>query len=108
MNLLEDAYFGRILPVKKHHDSELEINFVDDKDSALMAGAEICKIFLYLYDISDLNGDKEMALSKKKHLVTSALSGLLCVSIQAKKHALHSGLVEVSVIFLLFIFVTER
>lgn len=95
MNLLEEAYYGKILPVEKHNDSDLEITFVDDDESALMSGAEICKILLFLYDVCDLNGDQASGLVKKKHLIISALSGLLCVSNEAKKHALQSGLLEV-------------
>lgn len=95
MNLLEEAYFGRILPVEKDQESELEISLIDDQDSALMSGAEICKILLYLYDVCDLNGAKDSPLSKRKPTVISALSGLLCVSSQAKKHALQSGLLQV-------------
>lgn len=95
MNLLEETYFGRILPVEKPNEADLEISFVDDQNSTVMSGAEICKILLHLYDICDLNGGKPSELSKKKPLVISALSGLLCVSNQAKKQGLQSGLLEV-------------
>lgn len=95
MNLLEEVYFGRILPIKKSEESDLEISFVDDQDTALMSGAEICKILLYLYDVCDLNGEKDASLAKRKPLVISALSGLLCVSNQAKQYALQSGFLEV-------------
>lgn len=99
MNLLEEAYFGKILPVEKQKESDLEITFVNDEDAALMSGAEICKILLYLYDICDLSEEKPSRSTKKKHLVISAMSGLLCVSKEAKKHALQSGLLEVELIF---------
>lgn len=113
MNLLEEAYFGKIFPVEKPKE-DMEITFVDDEDAALMSGAEICKILLYLYDICDLSEENASRLNKKKHLVISALSGVLCVSVQAKTHALQSGLLQVNfaicdtiefyTIFIIFVF----
>ncbi|XP_074031734.1 rotatin homolog anastral spindle 3 isoform X2 [Leptinotarsa decemlineata] len=94
MSLLEEAYFGKVFTVKNEEEvhEEIEISIIEDCDSALMSGAEICKILLYLYDICDLKVCDD-SFNKKKPIVISALSGLLCISKEAKRFASGKGLV---------------
>ncbi|KAG5864924.1 hypothetical protein JTB14_019478 [Gonioctena quinquepunctata] len=93
MSLLEEAYFGKVFPNKPEVISEdVEVSIIEDSSNALISGAEICKILLYLYDICDLKAS-ENSFFKKKSIVIGALSGLLCISKEAKRHALEKGLV---------------
>ncbi|KAJ3643051.1 hypothetical protein Zmor_025789 [Zophobas morio] len=55
-----------------------------------VAGAELCKILLNLYDLCNLKVSKD--LLRKKSVITSSLTSILCVSHEAKKYALKAGL----------------
>ena len=55
-----------------------------------VAGAELCKILLNLYDLCNLKVSKD--LLRKKSMITSSLTSILCVSHEAKKYALKAGL----------------
>lgn len=93
MNLLEQAYFGKVLQNKmtKIIDNDVEVSFIENKEDGILCGAELCKILCYIYDICDVKLNKGMNLSKKKTFVVAALSGLVCISIEAKKYVLESG-----------------
>lgn len=96
MNLLEEAYFGQVLPNLEREAADCpdeEISFVESSVDSSLAGAEICKILLYLYEVSNLR-DKDN-FSKNKENVMGALTGLLCVSDEAKKYALENNLLNV-------------
>lgn len=96
--VLEELYFGKSLPVKPSESIEdIEISFINNNSDALMAGAELCKILLYLYEICNIKVPKNNKFVMKKELVTSALSGILCISQEAKKFAIQKGLMEVIV-----------
>ncbi|KAJ8927421.1 hypothetical protein NQ314_020091 [Rhamnusium bicolor] len=99
MNLLEEAYFDTVFPNKLDRvaSEDIEISFVENSSKALMAGAEICKILLYLYDLCDLKTYKDVVFTKKKSIVVAALTSLLCISMEAKRYALQKGLVQVIV-----------
>jgi hypothetical protein len=55
-----------------------------------VAGAEICKILLNLYELCNLKASKDLV--KKKSTITATLTSVLCVSQEAKKHAFGAGL----------------
>ncbi|KAJ8960099.1 hypothetical protein NQ317_012331 [Molorchus minor] len=94
INLLEEAYFGKVFPKKCHSDTseDFEVSFVDSANNSLFAGAEICQILLHLYNIYDSHTD-----SKRRACVAAALTGLLCISKEAKRYALEKGLCQLAV-----------
>lgn len=94
MNLLEEAYFGEVLPKlgkETSNDFDTEISFVEN-DSSSTGGVELCKILLHLYEVSNLR--RKDTFSKTKDNIMAALTSLLCVSAEAKKYALESNLLN--------------
>lgn len=73
-------------PVKKEDNTN---------ESPLMAGAELCKILLNLYNINDIQSSIKKTNIKKRVLIVNTLTGLLCVSQEAKRFALKKGLLEI-------------
>ncbi|CAG9829728.1 unnamed protein product [Diabrotica balteata] len=96
LNLLEEVYYEKVI-AKPQIDlnDQIEVSIIENDDQSLMSGAEICKILLYLYDIC--NFENTEVFSKKKAIVTKALSTLLCVSKEAKQFALECSMVGVIV-----------
>ncbi|XP_066146267.1 rotatin isoform X2 [Euwallacea fornicatus] len=97
-NLLEEAYFGQVI---KHMRSESEegseISIIDNVEDALMVGAELCKILIYLFDIITIKLTGDGQINKKKSLVIAALTGILCISQEAKRVALEKHLLETTI-----------
>ncbi|CAG9862356.1 unnamed protein product [Phyllotreta striolata] len=93
INVLEEIYFGKVF-VKTNEDNcdDVQVSIVENADDGLITGAEICKILLFLYDLSNLKDTN--VYSKKKALITKALSSLLCISNEAKTYALEKKLVQ--------------
>lgn len=97
-NILEDIYFEnfnntRTLSNKSITKSTTESDISNDE--TLMAGAELCKILLHLYDIVHL---KSTATNyKKKCVIINTLTSVLCVSREAKRYALRNGLMEIAI-----------
>lgn len=88
--LMEDVYFN-----KSSNRNRKNMIKYDDNNDLLMVGGEICKILLHLYDLSLLN-DKTVT-NKKKCLIISALTSVLCVSQEAKNYAFHYGFLDIIV-----------
>ncbi|KAF2899192.1 hypothetical protein ILUMI_06979 [Ignelater luminosus] len=110
-NILENAYFGKVnqkineLNKKRIQNNKLyeeKINKSDKKElsasanETLMAGAELCRILLYLYDISNIKS-KDGKQVRRKAVIVNALTSILCISQEAKRLALQNGLVEMSI-----------
>ncbi|CAH0554508.1 unnamed protein product [Brassicogethes aeneus] len=91
IKLLEETYFEGYC-LKKPSKKVVQSLEVVRCDNINMSGSEICKILLYLYDLEELKSKKDASNAKKKSLVIAALSALLCVSQEAKKHAMNNGL----------------
>lgn len=66
-----------------------------NEEPPLMAGAELCKILLNLFNINSIQTNGKKSNLKKKFLILNSLSGLLCVSKEAKGYALREGLLEI-------------
>lgn len=84
-NIIEELYFGKI--------NDIPENSPQDNTDNLMAGAEICKILLHLYDLSVLSNTT--INSKKRFNIINTLTATLCVSKEAKNYALQNGLLEI-------------
>lgn len=110
VNILENAYFGKVnqkineLNKKRIQNNKLFEEKVSKSDKmelsasaneTLMAGAELCRILLHLYDISNIKS-KDSKHNKRKAVIVNTLTSILCVSQEAKRLALQSGLVEMS------------
>lgn len=95
-NILEEAYFGQVIKQIPRQDSmeELEISITESSNDALMVGAELCKILLYLFDIISIKLLGDGQITNKKSMVIAGLTGLLCISHEAKKLASEKGLME--------------
>lgn len=95
-NILEEAYFGQVIKQIPRQDSmeEIEVSITESSNDALMVGAELCKILLYLFDIINIKLLGDGQITKKKSMVIAGLTGLLCISQEAKKLALEKGLME--------------
>ncbi|KRT81126.1 hypothetical protein AMK59_5745, partial [Oryctes borbonicus] len=59
----------------------------------VVAGAELCRILLYMFEIVNLKGATANNL-KKKSLVLNSLTNIVRVSLEAKKYALNNGLMD--------------
>lgn len=93
MNILEEIYFGKVfVKPDENVNDDIEVSIIESNDDGLISGAEICKILLFLYDLSNLKETNNY--SKKKGLLTKALSSLLCISKEAKRYALDKNLVQ--------------
>lgn len=98
-NILEDIYFENFnnattLSTKNKTQSSPTVSD-SSADDTLMAGAELCKILLHLYDIIHL---KSTATNyKKKCVIINTLTSVLCVSREAKRYALRNGLIEIAI-----------
>ncbi|KAJ8910706.1 hypothetical protein NQ315_002033 [Exocentrus adspersus] len=69
------------------------IYFIENNNSDLIAGAEFCKMLIYLYNTT-ISKNKDVC-SKNKENITSALTGLLCISEEAKNYALETNFLNV-------------
>lgn len=87
--LLGNLYFSKNPTSYEDYSSR----FSSDDERDLMAGAEICKLLLHLYDISALKNATVNV--KKRSVIINALTATLSVSKEAKKYALRHGLLEV-------------
>lgn len=67
-------------------------NILEEPDSTI-AGAELCRILLHMFEIVNIQGTTHSTI-KKKNLVVGGLTNLLCVSLEAKKYALCNGLMD--------------
>ncbi|CAH1122246.1 unnamed protein product [Ceutorhynchus assimilis] len=94
-NLLEEAYFGEAGQLRSNQQQEgSEISIIDSSDDdASMTGAEFCKIILYLFDIVNIKLHLDN-MGTKRYLVNAALTGLLCISQEAKKLAVQKGVMK--------------
>lgn len=63
-----------------------------ENSDSTKAGAEICKLLIYLFEICDLKLENDSNYAKHKSIVMTALSGLLAVSKEATSYALKSNL----------------
>ncbi|XP_031350383.1 rotatin isoform X3 [Photinus pyralis] len=92
LNVFENSYFSQVrnkLLELSHKRSQCETESETAQDDALMAGATLCKILLHLYDASTIRNR-----DRKKTVITNTLTSILAVSSEAKKLALHNGLME--------------
>lgn len=77
-------------PTNLHVNSK-DADFLNNKEEVCSyPGGDICKILLHLYEMSNLKVSKD--LIKKKGIILSSLTAILCVSQEAKKVALKSDL----------------
>ncbi|XP_060527472.1 rotatin [Cylas formicarius] len=97
-NLLQELYFNSVIPQRKSSSlDEIEVSFVENGSNVMMAGGELCKILLYLYDITNIKVFRGNKLSDKKTLILAALAGLLYASQEAKKFAIQNNLMQIVV-----------
>ncbi|XP_030750028.1 rotatin [Sitophilus oryzae] len=96
-NLLEEAYFEKIIQNTNTNVEDVEVSFVDNTSNTSIAGSELCKILLYLYDIASVKVERGQHTMAKKSIIISALTSLLYISNEAKAFALKKGLMEVAV-----------
>ncbi|XP_066247682.1 rotatin [Euwallacea similis] len=97
-NLLEEAYFGQVIKhMRPESAEESDISIIDNSEDALMVGAELCKILIYLFDIITIKITGDGQINKKKSLVIAALTGILCISQEAKRQALEKHLLETTI-----------
>lgn len=88
MNLLENIYFADT----KSNVSTKRDNVQEAKP--LMAGADICKMLMELYDIVHLKSEIKTN-AKRKCLIINTLTSVLCVSREAKTYANENGLLDI-------------
>lgn len=100
-NILEEAYFGSMTKqIRPENVEDIEVSIIDSTEDALMVGGELCKILLFLFEIINIKLPPEVPtnqITQKKSLVIAALTGILCISHEAKKFALQKGLMEIIV-----------
>ncbi|KAK4876162.1 hypothetical protein RN001_012584 [Aquatica leii] len=97
-NKFENMYFNVIsnklaeMTKKRSKSEDFEPIKKELQSDSLMAGAQLCKILLRLYDASTLKNK-----DKKRSMIVNTLTSILAVSNEAKKLALQNGLMELIV-----------
>lgn len=93
-NLLEETYFhgGQLKKLPRKVTQESTTTTTVSECNSLMAGGEICKILMRMYEVEEVKTKKTSTTSKRRSMVLSALSGLLCISEEAKRYAYENGL----------------
>lgn len=88
---LQQLYTRSLLNDKRGNSTTKESESATKETNFVIAGAELCRILLYMLEIVNIKGST-LNNFKKKTLILNSLTNLLCVSLEAKKYALNNEL----------------
>ncbi|GJQ85225.1 hypothetical protein Trydic_g13065 [Trypoxylus dichotomus] len=91
---MRELYIHSLNRSQKSTPTSKESEETFKQDDFVIAGAELCRILLYMLEVVNLKGTAVNSL-KKKSLVLNSLTNIVWVSLEAKKYALNNGLMDI-------------